>query len=275
MRLIFADDSRQNTPSRPGMGPLVAIGGLSVDAEDVRSLNDSIEAICAQFGFPKNQEFKWSPGRELWMRDKLVGGQRQEFFKAILRLLADKQVVALIVIEDTRCARATDAPTPEMDVTTLFLERVNNQCARRSCYGFVVTDRPSGARSDEDTFLAACLEALQTGTEYVIPSRIAHNVISTPSKLSRLLQVADLLTSCTLAVVSGERQYAPPVFDTIRSILENDGFRIGGCGLKIHPDYNYANLYHWLAGDEYFMRGSVRQPLPMSSRSYSVDPFVV
>jgi hypothetical protein len=45
MKLIFADDSRQNNPSRPGMGPLVAIGGLSVDAEDVRSLNDSIDAI--------------------------------------------------------------------------------------------------------------------------------------------------------------------------------------------------------------------------------------
>lgn len=275
MRLIFADDSRQNSPSRPGMGPLVTIGGISVDAEDVRALSDSIDTICAQFGFPQNQEFKWSPGRELWMRDNLIGEKRREFFASIIQLLAERQVVALVVIEDTRCARATDAPSPEMDVTTLFLERIDNQCARRNCYGLVVADRPSGGRSDEDTFLADCLETLQTGTGYVIPSRIAHNVISTPSKLSRLLQAADLITSCTLAVVSGERQYAPPIFDAIRGLLDNDRLRIGGYGLKIHPDYKYANLYYWLVGDKYIMRWSIGYPLPMVNCPYNADPFVL
>jgi pimeloyl-ACP methyl ester carboxylesterase len=52
VRLIFIDDSRQNSPSRPGMGPLVATGGLIVPAQNVRNLEASLNGACQRFGFP-------------------------------------------------------------------------------------------------------------------------------------------------------------------------------------------------------------------------------
>ena len=187
---FFADDSRQRTPSRPGMGPLVAIGGVNVPAEEVGNIGRCLDDVCARFGFPPNEEFKWSPGRELWMRTNLTGDSRGEFFLAVLECLTNKDVVALVVIEDTSYNTATGAPTAEADVTTMFLERVDQQCARGGSHGFVVVDRPGGGRGDENAFLADCLETLQSGTTYIKPSHIAHNVVSTPSKLSRLVQVA-------------------------------------------------------------------------------------
>lgn len=270
---FFADDSRQRNPSRPGMGHLIAIGGINVPAEEVGEIGRCLDNVCAEFGFPPNEEFKWSPGRELWMRKNLVSERRQDFFLKVLGLLAAKDVVALVVVEDTTMNQATDAPTPEMDVTSLFLERVGQQCDRDGSDGFVIVDRPGGNRVDEDTFLANCLETLLSGTKYVKLTRIAHNVLSTPSKLSRLLQVADLVTACTLSMVAGETQYAPPIFEAIKPLLYRSGDRVGGYGLKLHPDSKFANLYHWLVGDTHYWKKNVGSPLPLKNRLYSDDPF--
>jgi len=48
MLFFFADDSRQLKPSRPGMGPLVAIGGVGVADTELRSLQEEIERLCAK-----------------------------------------------------------------------------------------------------------------------------------------------------------------------------------------------------------------------------------
>jgi hypothetical protein len=271
---FFADDSRQRNPSRTGMGPLVAIGGVNVAAEEVGSISRCLDEICVSFGFPPGEEFKWSPGRELWMHSNLTGERRHEFFLAVVGLLVQKDVVAFVVIEDTQYRTATGSPTAEVDVVKMFLERVDRQCTQGESQRFVVVDRPGGDRRDEDAFLAECLETLQSGTAYVKPSHIAHNVVSTPSKLSRLLQVADFITSCTLATAAGEQQYAPAVFDTIRPLFYNDSGRIGGYGVKIHPDFRYANLYYWILHDSHFWKAACGHPMPLGERPYSRDPFI-
>ena len=84
MYFFFVDDSIQNNPSRPGMSPMVAIGGFRVCADNVSDLEKSILEICKDIGFPRDEEFKWSPGRDLWMRDNLVDKKREQFFIAIL-----------------------------------------------------------------------------------------------------------------------------------------------------------------------------------------------
>src|SRR6187549_1702301 len=86
--LYFADDSRQNNPTRPGMSSLVAIGGISVPAEHVRPLNDELEALCVEVGFPPAEEFKWSPRKDQWMRSGLVDKARESFLLRVLELLA-------------------------------------------------------------------------------------------------------------------------------------------------------------------------------------------
>lgn len=65
MDIYFADDSRQNNPTRHKMGPLIAVGGIQVPSEIVNKLETAIESLCIEYGFPPQEEFKWSPGREL------------------------------------------------------------------------------------------------------------------------------------------------------------------------------------------------------------------
>lgn len=262
MDFFFGDDARQRNPSRAGMGPLVAIGGVQVAAQAVRDLERTLDTLCMEYGFPLGEEFKWSPGRELWMYNNLVEQQRSEFFIQVLSRAQDCGAKVTVIIEDTNCNTATGVQSAEEDVASLFLERAHNMLRARGSEGIVIVDRPGGGRAQEDKFLANCLETLQTGTKYVKPDRIALNVLSTPSKLVRLLQVADVVTSCTLSTVAGETRFSPPVFAVIKGLFHVDMGRIGGVGLKIHPDFKYGNLYHWLLGDEYFIRGNTGIPLP-------------
>jgi len=255
------------------MGPLIAIGGVRIASEVVGQLEKAIEDLCTDLGFPPREEFKWSPGRGLWMHDNLRGDQRENFFAEVLSLCANFDAQAVVVIEDTSRQPATNSAVgPEQDVTQMFLERISNQLYVSQTHGIVIVDRPRGGRSDENKFLARCLETLQQGIGYVRPDRIALNVLSTPSKLVRLIQVADLITSCTLATVAGESTYAPRIFPQIKPILHSHDGRIGGVGLKIHPDYCYANLYYWLLGDAYLNRGNTGFPLPMNNYPYASSP---
>lgn len=271
MHFFFGDDSRQSSPTRERMGPLVAAGGVIVKAEELRCLEKELNTLCASVGFPKNEEFKWSPGRELWMRDGLKGENRQRFFLDVLELAQRHNVTATIVIEDTRCGSATDSTSHEDDVSRLLLERIHWGVPSSSPGCVVIVDRPSGGRTDEDRFLSRCLENIQSGTEYVKHDRIALNVLSAPSKLVRLLQLADLITSCTTALVSGESNYSPTIFEQIKPLLATNMTRRGGIGVKIHPDYRYANLYHWLLGDSHYQRGNLGTPYPLPNRPYSAS----
>jgi uncharacterized protein DUF3800 len=267
---FFADDSKQR-PSRAGMGPLVAVGGVHVPGESVRRLELGLDTLCAEFGFPEREEFKWSPGPELWMRSNLVAEDRTEFFTRAIGLARAVEAKAMVMIEDKDRRNAGTAATHEEDVVNLFLERANEDLLGGR-EGVVIVDTPSGSRADEDRFLGHCLDTIQQGTPYVRFDRIALNVISTKSKLIRLLQLADVVTSCTLAYVGGETRWSAPVFKEIKTILRSDYGRFGGCGVKIHPDLRYRNLYYWLLGDSHFVRYQMGVPLPSSSRPYSGSP---
>lgn len=214
----------------------------------IGELEKQIDALCKNSGFPPGEEFKWSPGGELWMRRNLRGARRQDFFIGVLNLLQCHGARAVVVVEDTNYNTATGAASAEEDVTRMLLERVHLLLGRVQADGIVIVDRPSGGRADEDRFLGSCLETLQTGTRYVKPDRIAF-MVSTPSKLIRLLQAADVVTSCTVAMVGGESSFSPPVFEAVSPLLDRDLGRIGGVGLKIHPDYKYATLYRGLLED--------------------------
>lgn len=271
--LVFADDSRQHSPSRPAMGGLVAVGGFAVPGCDVPALTAAVDAACREHQFPPGEEFKWSPGKELWMRSHLVGESRQRFFGSVLNALVRVQPCVIVVVSDTKARTATGCDTPEEDVAQLFLERVEHQCKDNYSLSLVIVDRPSGGRSDEDAFLARCLDTIQEGTKFVKPRHIVHNVVSGPSHLSRMLQLADLVTGVVTARVAGESRFSPPLFEMIRPLFYRSGGRVGGCGLKIHPALRYGNLYHWLGGDSHFWRSNVGVPLPYSKWPYSASEF--
>jgi hypothetical protein len=268
---FFLDDSRQDAPSRAGMGPLVASGGIYVPDASVAPLAHALDELCLGFGFPDGEQFKWSPGRDEWMRDNLVAERREEFFRTALGLAQMWQAQAIVVVEDSSHGRATDAATPEDDVVRLFLERADNLLRGRGTRGEVFADRPGGDRAAEDRFVAGCIDTLREGTRFVQFDSLAH-VVTTPARFMRLVQLADVVTSSTTAFVAGHVLYAEPVFEAVRPILRRELGRIGGVGLKIHPDLRYANLYHWLLGDDYIIRAGVGHPLPDERLPYAASP---
>lgn len=254
MDLIVFDDSKRTGRAvvRPGMGPLVAVGGMYVPGASVRSLAVMLERICDEFGFPPNEEFKWSPSKDSWMRDGLWGPTRAEFFVDCLKTAARHGVEACVVVEDVRHRSTSgNGDDHELDVVKLFIERCQGHLERTGTEALVLADHPSGGRPAEAEFAAACLRTLRRGTRYVDPDRIAL-VVTEDSKNTRLLQLADLIVGCTLAYVAGETKRSPRLFeDHIRGLLRrSDDGRIGGFGLKLHSDRVYANLYHWLLGDK-------------------------
>ena len=271
MYLFFADDAMQRRPSRPGMGVLAATGGISIPAQDVRTFEWEIHALCKEYGFPNGQEFKWSPGKDHWMHEELVEQQRRQFFTDVLSAAINYNAQAIVVIEDTSSTTATGAADSSMDTTTLLLERVNLHFGTMGTEGIVIVDQPGGGRKAEERYHRHCLEQLQQGTNYVQFDHILMNVLSTPSHFSRLLQVADLVTSCTLAVVAGEQTFAPPIFEMIKPLLCRELGRIGGVGLKLFPD-TYINLYYWLLGDQFWFKGSRSSPMPVPHYPYYSDP---
>jgi hypothetical protein len=202
------------------------------------------------------------------MRQNLIADARKEFFLDVLRVAHDHNVKCLVVINDTSCNTATNACKHDEDVTTTLLERVHLSIPCDSDGCIVIVDRPSGDRTDEDRFLLRCLEQIQSGTTYVRHNKIALNVLSTPSKFLRILQLGDLVTSCCTARVGGEAVYSPPVFEQIMALCPEKSGRKGGTSFKIHPDFKYANLYHWILGDSHFVRFNIGHPLPFSNRPY-------
>ena len=274
MDFIFADDARQSRPTRLGMGPLAAIGGFQIDADQVGPLERSIDRLCVATGFPHNEQFKWSPGKkEEFMRTHLVDDARLNFYRELLGLAVEHKIIASVIIEDTECrpARAT-SKSHEEDLTALFLERADWSLRNPLRDGVVVIASPSGGNTDEAKFLAQCVDLLESGTEYSPLSTIALGVLIAKSRHVRLLQLADVIASCTLARVAGEIRYSPAVFDLLRPLFRRELGRIGGVGVKIHPDFKYANLYYWLLEDTHLWRFNTGHPLPLPNFPYADGP---
>jgi hypothetical protein len=275
--LIVFDDSKRTGKAvyRPGLGSLVAVGGMYVPGARVRSLAVTLEQICDEIGFPDDEEFKWSPAKGSWMRENLSRETRREFFLACLDAAKESEVEACIVIEVEGHHTTTGDDDHERDVVRLFLERCHNHLVGTETEAIVLADHPSGGRPAEAEFAAHCLQTLRQGTRYVDPNRISL-VVTEDSKNTRLLQLADLFVGCTLAYVAGDNRLSPELFeDHIRGLLRrSDKGRIGGFGLKLHPDRIYGNLYHWLVGDKSLVqfRPYVNGPLDPSRKVTPARP---
>ena len=87
-----------------------------------------LDDLCTEAGFPKNEEFKWSPDKKLWMYMGLTTEDREAFFRSALELAATCGVKAVVVIEDkTKRPALSDSKNAEDDVVALLLERADHQ----------------------------------------------------------------------------------------------------------------------------------------------------
>lgn len=270
MQLIFLDDSKQESPTRQKAGPLIALGGLAIDSEILTSLNSKIDAVCVRFGFPENEPFKWSPGKDLWMHKGLIGEKRALFIDEILALSFEFKVTGFFVSVDTKTAYADKkSKSNQEDVFHLTIERIENYLVERNSSGIIIIDRTTGDTRSEERFLGNLIEKTSIGTSFVRPKQIAIPILSCPSRLCRPLQLADIFTSSTLARIAGENKYSPPVVNKLKAMLYSRHGRIGGFGAKLHPARKYANLYHWVFGDSDIWHNSRSHVAPHPGIAFS------
>lgn len=270
MHTFFIDDSVQRTPTRPKAGALVAVGGICIPNEGIAETERRIEDKCREFGFPDGQIFKWSPGKEHWMRTGLIDERRREFFVSVLEIAKAAGARAVFACVDKNCSCAEKSSSShEEDVVKLLIERIDWYFRKNHTSGFVIVDRQSGDMKDEERFLARCLETLRSGTSFLKPTTIVMTFLSSPSRFSRLLQLADLVTASTLARVSGETRWSPNMVEAMLPIYASESGRIGGVGVKLHPWKKYGNLYHWVFKDSHYWTGNSGYPMPISNIAFS------
>lgn len=207
------------------------------------------------------------------MYDNLKGEKRTAFIENAILLCLSKGAQFVVSVVDVDKKHATSgAKSHELDALNLTLERFDTFLGYSKEHGLVFVAKPSGGPSDEHKLLSQCVELLKDGTGFVDFNRLAMNVVTLPFKLSRVLQCADLVVAITVSMVSGQEKYAKSHFENIKcGFIKNSKGQIGGTGLKLHPDFLYKNLYHWLLGDDVLVRGLQRFGLPDANSPYAGD----
>ena len=204
----------------------------------------------------------------------MTGPKRAKCYSQILETAFDLDVRAIVIAWDTGRTSLKGEKAVEKCLHFLF-ERIEVHLTTRKSNGIIVADRPGGGKKQEDKLLANFLERTQKGTEYVVPKNIVLNILTTPSHLVIPLQVADLITGITTAMIAGKYKFAKPHFSLIRKMLiKNSSGTCGGTGLKIFPN-NLINLYYWVLGGDMYWRTGMRTgiSLPITSYPYASDEF--
>lgn len=273
--MVVADDSAQQRPSRAGLAsPVYGAGALLCDGDGAGLAESRLDELCDEFGFPADEEFKWSPSRDTWMRANLREDARLQFFLQVLGVLAEFECKVIVVAVDSGYPRATanDELPRNQDAFRLLIGHLTRWLEATDELAVMVMDEPGGGSKERREFLASC-------TRFAVElARDRRRIIVAPlpaeSGRVRLVQAADLVTSCTVAYLSGEPDYSPPVFAQVTEMLCSHNGRKGRTGLVLHPSYRYLNLHHWLVGDETYGRGGLVAPLPIRRQPYGEDPWI-
>lgn len=267
---IFVDDAEQLKPTRERMGSLCCYGAVLVSGRELRPLEQAINSLRCEFGFPAKEIFKWSPRRGSWLHGQLIGDRREEFWRRLFTTATAHGVLARVVISDRTYAPARSGTTHEQATLQLLLERLNISLASARAPGLLHLDRPGGGAAQRSGLVKSCEYVREVGTEYGPASRLAPRAYVVDMRHSPLMQLADVVSSCALGLVGGN-QYAEALASDLLPLLEDRCGRRGGIGLKIHPDFVYRNLYRWLLGDVVHMNHRQATALPDRSRPYASD----
>jgi hypothetical protein len=274
VEFFFGDESTQKG-ARDGMGKLVAFGGVFVSDDEIKDLDADIDAVAKTHKIPRGTELKWSPPKNNWIRDNLVGADREQCYRQVLEAAATRGVRALVVLLDTGRTTVKGDKAFEKALDWSW-ERIEMHLATEGASGVIVADRPGGKPSDDEEFLEAYLNRMTIGTDYVKRDRVLLNILTTPSHLVRGLQLADLVTGITTAAVAGN-PFGLALVDAVTPLLITNSLgTIGGTGLKLFPD-SLVNLYHHALGETVYAKAAYRLgytlPLQRWSKGGSVLPY--
>ncbi|UCF60139.1 MAG: hypothetical protein JSV37_10255 [Anaerolineaceae bacterium] len=266
MYVFFADDSKQHG-FRKGMGDLISFGGYLLEERSIRPLANDVDQILESLKVPLNTEIKWSLPPGNWIREKLSEEERASLYSHVLDTLQSHDATALVAIWD--CGRTSLDGDDAFDKCIDFVfERISIHLSRVNAYCLIVADRPGGGKKQEDELIAGFVGRLESGTDYVPPDSVLLNLLTAPSKLIRHLQIADLITSISTAMVAKKYSYAKEPFERIKKMMMmNTSGYIGGTGLKLFPD-QLINLYYWILGEDSYIRVSMNTAWPLPLKQY-------
>ncbi|MDO9518916.1 MAG: hypothetical protein Q7L19_01720 [Pseudohongiella sp.] len=266
MHFFFADDSSQRG-NRLKMGKIVAYGGILVPSDRTLELSHVIDQIAEKAGIPDREEIKWSPRKNSWIYNNLGGEDRFNCYSSILKATEQAGATVIATVCDPEMRHLRLEWGFERCVT-YTLERVSAYTENLESQTVVISDRPSGGKREEDQFLLDYLDHIESDYNFMIKGNFALNMLTAPSHLVRLLQVADLVTAITTAMVSGQTKYAKDYFGLVMPMFAKNALgSVGGTGLKVYPD-NLINLYHWVLGEQHFSKASRMAGIPLPHSSY-------
>lgn len=253
MYVAFIDDSVQHDPPRPGIGRLVAMGGVVVEAGMLTEAAACIQSTRSSLGIPDGEELKWKPPK-----GSFLARNRETLTALRQRLLddADRCGMKSIVVMIDHSAAYRNETVVDLGHTLLgwFFERFSHCIRANDDIGMIIADKPGGSHREDHRWLAQTLELTEQGTEYVTPDHIALPVLTAPSHHVPLLQLADLVVAATTAAVAGIPAGQALARDLSRLMYrrESAGHLVAsGCGLAMFPRERLGNLLHHVFGEEH------------------------
>lgn len=232
MHVLFLDDSRQR-PESGGRQRFNAIGGIICPENELKRLETRVGGIKRQFHFPEGEEIKWSPDRDSWVRENLVGERRTQCWRLVLNAAQDCQCQTIVSIIDTELTTISGERVIQQNLEHI-LERFQFCLHSDDLLGIVIADRLN--RGEDDRMIGDTYEFYTSGTSYVQLNNLFCHVLTTTSHTVAQIQVADLVTGVTCAMAAGQTHYAAPLFPIIEEMFYRDQRgRIRGCGLKLFP----------------------------------------
>jgi len=233
MYVLFLDDSNQRERSG-GRQRYYAFSGVICPEETLKQLGTRVNEVKRAFGFPEDEEIKWSPDRRSWLYSKLKGSRRTRCWDMVLRAAEECGCQAIVSVVDRRARSYSKAQALQINIENL-LERFQMFLQSQEASGIIIADQGGGHR-EEQKMVTDTLEYCFSGTRFIQLKDIVTHVIPTNSSTLVQLQVADLVAGITSAMVAGNTEYAEDLFPAVERILyRSQAGEVKGYGLKLSP----------------------------------------
>jgi len=236
VNILFIDDTEQVSQQ------YIGIGGVIFHDSCLSDLFKQFNEKKALHGIPSEEEIKWSPDRNSWIKNNLIDKARISAYSDILALIKSfngKIIVAVVQRNDLSWTPLEAKWQCTEFVTERFQFYLQDHDDKQ---GLIIADFP-GSGKEEKKLLQDYYRLLKEGTRYVKPSNIVMNLLTTESHLNPALQIADLVVGITTGMCSPRRDYASAYWDMVSHNLHRSQVgEVMGCGLKVFPKENYDEL---------------------------------
>jgi hypothetical protein len=242
VNILFIDDTEQLN--------YVGIGGVIFHDDYLKNLFSLFKQKKASHGIPPKEEIKWSPRRNSWIAKDLIDENRISAYSDILGLVRSfkgKLIVAVVQRDASKQSLREAKWQCIKFVTERFQFYLRPHEDRK---GLIIADFP-GSGKEEKELLKDYYQLLEKGTNYVKPSNIVMNLLTTESHLNPALQIADLVVGITTGMCTPQRHYALQYWDIIKcNFYCNQNGKVMGCGLKVFPNEIVGEIHAALFPEE-------------------------